>query len=96
MQITKIKTKLEEKIRALEGEKATLLEEIRELKEVAELSERATLLENEVDKLREELKTLKDKIPLELMKEAEGETETHEKTSVYKEEKPEEDIPCDW
>jgi len=69
MQVIEMKTKLEEKIKALEKEKGLLLEEIRQLKEVVELSEKATDLENEVNKLKKEVETLKDKIPQELLQE---------------------------
>jgi len=65
----KMKTTLEERIKALEEEKRMLLEEIEELKEVVELSEKAKDLENEVNKLKEEVKTLKDKIPQEFLQE---------------------------
>jgi len=64
-----MKTKLEEKIRALEDEKRTLLEEISQLKEVVGLSEKAKSLEAEVGKLRLEAKALKERIPRELFKE---------------------------
>lgn len=69
MQVIEMKTKLEEKIKALEKEKGLLLEEIRQLKEVVELSEKAKDLENEVNKLKKEVETLKDKIPQELLQE---------------------------
>jgi len=69
MQIIEMKTKLEEKIKALEKEKGSLLEEIRQLKEVAELSGKAEDLENEVKKLKKEVETLKDKIPPKLLQE---------------------------
>jgi peptidoglycan hydrolase CwlO-like protein len=69
MQVIEMKTKLEEKIKALEKEKGLLLEEIRQLKEVVELSEKAKDLENEVNKLKREVETLKDKIPQELLQE---------------------------
>lgn len=69
MQVIEMKTKLEEKIKALEKEKDMLLEEIRQLKEVVELSGKAKDLENEVNKLKKEVETLKDKIPQELLQE---------------------------
>ena len=69
MQVIEMKTKLEEKIKALEKEKGLLLEEVRQLKEVVELSEKAKDLENEVNKLKREVETLKDKIPQELLQE---------------------------
>ena len=69
MQVIEMKTKLEEKIKALEKEKGLLLEEVRQLKEVVELSEKAKDLENEVNKLKKEVETLKDKIPQELLQE---------------------------
>ena len=74
MQVVEMKTKLEERIKALEKEKSMLLEEIGQLKEVVELSERAKGLENEVNKLKREVKTLKDKIPQEFLQEL-GEVE---------------------
>ena len=69
MQIIEMKTRLEEKIEALEKEKGMLLEEVRQLKEVVELSEKAKDLENEVNKLKKEVETLKDKLPQELLQE---------------------------
>ncbi|MGB9756656.1 MAG: hypothetical protein ACPLVJ_02610 [Candidatus Bathyarchaeales archaeon] len=69
MKATEMKTKLEERIRALEKEKSTLLEEIGQLKEIVELSEKAKDLENEVNKLKKEAKTLKEKIPQEFLQE---------------------------
>ncbi|MGQ9507347.1 MAG: hypothetical protein ACUVTB_05760 [Candidatus Bathycorpusculaceae bacterium] len=69
MKTTEMKTKLEEKIRALEKEKSMLLEEVGQLKEIVELSEKAKDLENEVNKLKKEAKTLKEKIPQELLQE---------------------------
>lgn len=69
MQVGEMKSKLEDKIRALEKEKATLLEEVKQLREVVELSEKAKNLESEVDKLREEVKALKNKIPKEFLQE---------------------------
>ena len=73
MQILEMKTKLEEKIKALEEEKRTLLEERDRLKEILELSEKAKTLETEVDKLKEEIKTLQDRIPKDILEEL-GET----------------------
>jgi len=69
MQTAKMKTKLEERLKALEKEKSMLLEEIGQLKEIVELSEKVKGLENEVDKLRKEVKILEDKIPQELIQE---------------------------
>jgi peptidoglycan hydrolase CwlO-like protein len=69
MQVDEMKSRLEDKIRALEKEKAALLEEVKQLKEVVELSEKAKSLESEVDKLREEVKALKNKIPREFLQE---------------------------
>ena len=69
MKATEMKTKLEERIKALEKEKSTLLEEIGQLKEIVELSEKAKDLENEVNKLKKEAKVLKEKIPQELLQE---------------------------
>ncbi|MEM3536358.1 MAG: hypothetical protein QXF44_01130 [Candidatus Bathyarchaeia archaeon] len=75
MQVVEMKTRLEEKIKSLEKEKSMLLEEIAQLKEVVELSEKAKNLENDVDRLRREVKTLKDKIPQEFLEEI-GEIES--------------------
>lgn len=69
MRVIEMKAKLEEKIKALEEEKNMLLEEISQLREVAELSEKAKNLEDEVDKLRKEFRNLKGKIPQELLQE---------------------------
>jgi len=69
MQVVEMKTKLEEKIEALEKEKGLLLEEVRQLKEVVELSEKAKDLEDEVVKLRKEVETLKDRLPQEFLHE---------------------------
>lgn len=85
MQVTEIKTKLEERIEALEKEKDVLLEEIGQLKEVAELSEKAKNLEDEVNNLKEEVKTLRDKIPQEFLE------ELSEVTSSLLDEKTEEE-----
>lgn len=68
-QVIGLKNRLEEKIRALEKEKALLLEEIVQLKEVVALNERAKKLENEVNELKTEVKTLRDKIPKKLFQE---------------------------
>ncbi|MGQ9726806.1 MAG: hypothetical protein ACUVQL_06720, partial [Candidatus Bathycorpusculaceae bacterium] len=43
--------------------------EIGQLKEIVELSEKAKDLENEVNKLKKEAKTLKERIPHELLQE---------------------------
>jgi peptidoglycan hydrolase CwlO-like protein len=69
MRVVEMKTRLEERIKALEKEKSLLLEEVKQLKELVELSEKAKILENEVNKLKSEVKTLKDKIPRELFQE---------------------------
>jgi peptidoglycan hydrolase CwlO-like protein len=69
MQTAKMKTKLEERLKALEKEKSMLLEEIGQLKEIVELSEKVKGLESEVGKLRREVKTLEEKIPQELLQE---------------------------
>lgn len=63
---------MEEKIRALEKEKAMLLEELAELREVAVLNEKAKALEDEVNTLRMEIKALKAKIPPRLLRELFG------------------------
>jgi len=67
MQFTELKSKLEEKIKALEEEKNLVVEEIKQLKEVVELSKRAKDLEDEVGKLKKEVETLKGQIPRELL-----------------------------
>jgi len=64
-----MKSKLAEKIRALELEKSVLLEEVRELREVVELSEKAKSLESEVDRLRSEVRALKGRLPREFLEE---------------------------
>jgi peptidoglycan hydrolase CwlO-like protein len=84
MKATEMKTKLEERIRALEKEKNMLLEEIGQLKEIVELSEKARDLENEVNKLKKEAKALKEKIPPEFLQ------ELREVTAPLLEEKEEE------
>jgi len=76
MQVVNMKTKLEERIKELEKEKSTLLEEVEQLKEVVELSEKTKDLENEVNRLKREVKTLKDKIPQEFLQELSGVTST--------------------
>jgi peptidoglycan hydrolase CwlO-like protein len=75
MQVVVMKTKLEERIRALEKEKSLLLEEVKQLKELVELSEKSKALENEVNKLKSEVKALKEKIPREFLQEL-GELES--------------------
>lgn len=69
MQVIEMKNKLEEKIKALEKERSALLEEVKQLREIVELSEKAKNLEHEVDKLKKEAETLKDKIPKEFLEE---------------------------
>ena len=64
-----MKSKLAEKIRALELEKSVLLEEVRELREVVELSEKAKSLESEVDRLRSEVRALRGRLPREFLEE---------------------------
>ena len=64
-----MKTKLEEKIRALEKEKNMLLEEVKQLKEVVELSQKAKDLEGEIGRLKNEVKALKEKLPQEILQE---------------------------
>jgi len=86
MQVIEMKTKLEERIKALEKEKSLLLEEVKQLKELVGLSEKAKELENEVNKLKSEVKTLKDKIPQEFLQELDKFA-----SSIVKEEKDEEE-----
>jgi peptidoglycan hydrolase CwlO-like protein len=69
MQVTEMKTRLEERIKSLEKEKGLLLEEVRQLKEVVELSEKAKGLEIEVNRLKKEVEMLKEKVPRELLQE---------------------------
>jgi peptidoglycan hydrolase CwlO-like protein len=69
VRVIEMKTKLEEKIKALEKERSIFLEEVKQLKEIVELSEKAKDLENEVNKLRKEVAALKDKIPREFLEE---------------------------
>jgi len=71
LQVAEMRTKLAEKIKALEREKSILLEEVRQLKEVVELSEKAKVLENEVNKLKDEAKVLKERIPREFLQDLE-------------------------
>ncbi|MEM2970775.1 MAG: hypothetical protein QXR63_07600 [Candidatus Bathyarchaeia archaeon] len=87
MKAVEMKTKLEERIRALEKEKSMLLEEIGQLKEIVELSEKAKELENEVNKLKKEAKTLKEKIPQEFLQ------ELREIASPLEEEESDEECP---
>ena len=64
MQIVEMKSKLEEKINTLEEEKSTLSEK---LEDVVELTERPKELEGEVNKSRDDIKALKDRIPQEFL-----------------------------
>jgi hypothetical protein len=68
-QVHGLRIRLEERIKALEKEKAMLLEEIVELKEVVVLNEKAKSLEDEVGKLKVEVKALREKIPPEILQE---------------------------
>ncbi|MEM3700205.1 MAG: hypothetical protein QXL57_05000 [Candidatus Bathyarchaeia archaeon] len=88
MKAVEMKTKLEERIRALEKEKSMLLEEIGQLKEIVELSEKAKELENEVNKLKKEAKALKERIPQEFLQ------ELREVTSPLEGEKEEDSEEC--
>jgi len=92
MQTVEMKTKLEERIKALEKEKGMLLEEVRQLKEVVELSEKTKDLESEVKKLKEEVKALKDKIPREFLQEL-GEVASALLREGEEEKKPSEECP---
>lgn len=65
MQVIGVKTRLEEKIRALEQEKSILQEEVKQLREAVELSEKAKTLESEVSSLKSEAKSLRRRIPQE-------------------------------
>ena len=71
MQIVEMKTKLEEKIRALEDEKRRLLEEREQLREIVQLSEKSQCLEKEIYSLKSEVKSLRGKIPREFLQEIE-------------------------
>jgi archaellum component FlaC len=46
-----------------------LLEEVRRLREAVELSDKVKDLENEICKLKREVKTLKEKLPQEILEE---------------------------
>lgn len=95
MEVVEMKTKLEEKIKTLEEEKNTLLEEVRKLKEVVELSEKAKNLEREVDELKEEVKTLKSKIPHEFLQEFNEAVSTLLSDKEEEKEPVEECVDCD-
>jgi len=69
MQVVEMENKLEERIKTLEKEKGVFLEEIGQIKEVAELSEKAKNLEDGVKKPKEEVRTLGNKIPQEFLQE---------------------------
>lgn len=68
-EVVGLRARLEEKIKTLEKERALLLEEIAQLKEVVELHEKAKKLEEEVDKLKLEAKALREKLPSRLFRE---------------------------
>jgi len=85
MGISGMKGKLEERIKSLEKEKSMLLEEIGQLKEIVELSEKAKDLESEVNKLKKDVKNLRDRIPQEFLPELCGEAPP---SSKEEEEKP--------
>ena len=67
MHVGEMKSRLTEKIRALEQEKSMLLEEVKQLRETVELSEKAKELESEVSRLKGEVEMLKRRIPRELL-----------------------------
>lgn len=96
MEAAKKKAELEEKIKALEEEKAGLLAEIEALKAISELEAKSSALEAEVAKLKEEKKALEEKIqPAEAPAPAEEkppeEAPIEEQPCVPTEEKPREE-----
>jgi septal ring factor EnvC (AmiA/AmiB activator) len=62
MEAVKKKAELEERVKALEEEKTSLLTEIEALKAIPELEAKVSALEAEVAKLKEEKKALEEKI----------------------------------
>lgn len=92
-QVIGLKARLEEKIRALEKERTMLLEEIVHLKEVVVLNEKAKDLEDEVNRLKMEVKALREKIPLKLLREL-MEITPSELTENHEEENSEECYGC--
>lgn len=94
MQIADMKTRLTEKIKALEKERNMLLEEVKQLKEVVELSEKSKELESDVNRLKDEVNALKARIPKEILREI-GEVEPSFLEEEKKEKMPEEEcISC--
>ncbi|KPV64818.1 MAG: hypothetical protein AOA65_0785 [Candidatus Bathyarchaeota archaeon BA1] len=61
MKTVEKKAELEEKIKALESEKASLLAEIEALKAIPELEAKVSMLESDIAKLKEEKKKLEEK-----------------------------------
>jgi len=62
MEAAKKRTELEEKVKALEEEKACLLAEVEALKAIPELEAKISALEADIAKLKEEKKALEEKI----------------------------------
>jgi len=62
MEAAKKRAELEEKVKALEEEKACLLAEIEALKAIPELEAKFSTLECEITKLKEEKKALEEKV----------------------------------
>lgn len=97
VEAAKKKAELEEKIKALEEEKANLLVEVEALKAIPELETKSSALEAEVAKLREEKKGLEEKAaPAEMPAEepAVEEAPKEEQPSTPVEEKPSEETPA--
>jgi predicted membrane chloride channel (bestrophin family) len=61
MEAAKMKSQLEERIKALEAEKSELSAEVEALKSVSELAVKASALESEVARLRDDKKALEEK-----------------------------------
>jgi chromosome segregation ATPase len=60
--VAKKKAELDEKVEALEEEKACLIAEIETLKAISEQEVKVSTLEGDIAKLREEKKTLEEKV----------------------------------
>lgn len=104
MEATQKRTQLEEKLKTMEEEKASLLTEIEALKAIPELEAKIASLEPEVAKLKEEKKALEEKTapPPPPPPEEAAPTEAPAETPVEAaapapaaEEKPSEGQPCE-
>jgi len=89
MEAAKKRAELEEKVKALEEEKACLLAEIESLKAIPELEAKISVLEAEIAKLKEEKKALEEKVTLPPAEAAPAEA------PAPAEEKPCEEKPCE-